>query len=420
MALHPFDEPHADIALVHIALEDKFRHGGDQMLLPVLAFYDIDVVGGRGHDVGQPADGRFAVVDRQTQKIRDKDAALRQLRVGAVDRDDLIAQGAGGLHGVDARELDEHAGLLHAGGLHPVGAAADPERVKLQQKLRAVGPGQKLDLAAHAVRADDLSGLLDTSKISAEQLLPPYSGKLPQPFYSAPGSGYASHHAYPGGLATHTAANLCISEGIYNTYKVIFNSDISRDIIISAQALHDLAKPLVFQWQKDQASLPEYTIAATGAHHILSIAEVIYRGFPVEEVVAQACAHTIPTGKDEQVVAGYLKAAAIIAGKDAVKLGLVNSDNTIPTPHKQEGYIVSLGDHDFVLSSPACQKSVAILKQIAAKDYGMTKAELEGEHFNRFRNYIGAQYSMMYIDSLASTKNGMERIRQAVKNVIVK
>ena len=264
------------------------------------------------------------------------------------------------------------------------------------------------------------AGLLDTSKISAEQLLPPYSGKLPQPFYSAPGSGYASHHAYPGGLATHTAANLCISEGIYNTYKDIFNSDISRDIIISAQALHDLAKPLVFQWQKDQASLPEYTIAATGAHHILSIAEVIYRRFPVEEIVAQACAHTIPTGKDEQVVAGYLKAAAIIAGKDAVKLGLVNSNNTIPTPHKQEGYIVSLGDHDFVLSSPACQKSVAILKQIAAKDYGMTKAELEGEHFNRFRNYIGAQYSMMYIDSLASTKNGMERIRQAVKNVIVK
>lgn len=277
-------------------------------------------------------------------------------------------------------------------------------------------PGSKCALYNKLAAA----GLLDTSKISAEQLLPPYSGKLPQPFYSAPGSGYASHHAYPGGLATHTAANLCISEGIYNTYKDIFNSDISRDIIISAQALHDLAKPLVFQWQKDQASLPEYTIAATGAHHILSIAEVIYRGFPVEEIVAQACAHTIPTGKDEQVVAGYLKAAAIIAGKDAVKLGLVNNDNTIPTPHKQEGYIVSLGDHDFVLSSPACQKSVAILKQIAAKDYGMTKAELDGEHFSRFRNYIGAQYSMMYIDSLASTKNGMERIRQAVKNVIVK
>ncbi len=277
-------------------------------------------------------------------------------------------------------------------------------------------PGSKQVLYSKLAAA----GLIDTSKISAEQLLPPYKGGLPQPFYSAPGSGYASHHAYPGGLATHTAANLSISEGIYNTYRDIFNSDISHDIIISAQALHDLAKPLVFQWQKDQASLPEYTIAATGAHHILSIAEVIYRGFPVEEIVAQACAHTIPSGKDEQVVAGYLKAAAIIAGKDAVKLGLVNSNDTIPTPHKQEGYIVSLGDHDFVLSGPACQKSVAILKQIAAKDYGMTKAELEGERFNRFRNYIGAQYSMMYIDSLASTKNGMDRIRKAVKNVIIK
>lgn len=264
------------------------------------------------------------------------------------------------------------------------------------------------------------AGLLDSSKTSLENFMPPYNGSLPQPFYSAPGSGYASHHAYPGGLATHTAANLQISEGIYNTYTGLFNSDISHDIVIAAQALHDLAKPLVFQWNKDQSSLTEYQIAGTGAHHIFSIAEVIYRGFPVEEIVAQSCAHTIPSGKDEQVVVGYLKAAAIIAGKDAEKLGLVTSKGTIPTPHKQEGYITSLGDHDFVLSGPACQKSVAILKQIAAKDYGMTKAELEGEHFNRFRNYIGAQYSMMYIDSLASTKNGTERIRQAVKNVIVK
>ncbi len=264
------------------------------------------------------------------------------------------------------------------------------------------------------------AGLIDTSKTSLENFLPPYNGGLPQPFYSAPGSGYASHHAYPGGLATHTAANLQISEGIYNTYTGLFKSDISHDIVISAQALHDLAKPLVFQWQKDQASLPEYQIAGTGAHHIFSIAEVIYRGFPVEEVVAQSCAHTIPTGKDELTVVGYLKAAAIIAGKDAEKLGLVTSKDTIPTPHKQEGYITSLGDHDFVLSGPACQKSVAILKEIAAKDYGMSKVELEGEHFNRFRNYIGAQYSMMYIDSLASTKNGMDRIRQAVKAAIIK
>ena len=178
-------------------------------------------------------------------------------------------------------------------------------------------PGSKRTVYNKLVAA----GLLDSSKTSLENFMPPYNGSLPQPFYSAPGSGYASHHAYPGGLATHTAANLQISEGIYNTYTGLFNSDISHDIVIAAQALHDLAKPLVFQWNKDQSSLTEYQIAGTGAHHIFSIAEVIYRGFPVEEIVAQSCAHTIPSGKDEQVVVGYLKAAAIIAGKDAEKLG---------------------------------------------------------------------------------------------------
>lgn len=87
----------------------------------------------------------------------------------------------------------------------------------------------------------------------------------------------------------------------------------------------------------------------------------------MEEIVAQACAHTIPTGKDEQVVAGYLKAAAIIAGKDAVKLGLVNSDNTIPTPHKQEGYIVSLGDHDLYSAARPARNPLPFLNRLQPK-----------------------------------------------------
>lgn len=263
-------------------------------------------------------------------------------------------------------------------------------------------------------------GLINLQKTPFDKFLPPYNGKAPQPFYSAPGSGYGSHHAYPGGLATHTAVNLQISESIYDTYVSLFNSSLSRDIVISAQALHDLAKPFVFQWQENQASLTEYQIAGTGAHHIFSLAEVIYRGFPAEEIVAQACAHTIPTGKDEQVVVGYLTAAAIIAGKDAKEIGIVTADNTLPAPHKQEGYITSLGDHDFVLSVPACQKSVAILKEIAAKDYGFTPAQLNGKEFNKFRNYIGAQLSMMYVNSLSSEPNGTEKIRSVVRSLILK
>ena len=278
-------------------------------------------------------------------------------------------------------------------------------------------PGQKEKVYNKLVSL----GLIDTAKTPLDKFMPPYKGSAPQPFYSAPGSGYASHHAYPGGLATHTAANLKISEGIYNTYIDLFNSSLSRDIIIAAQALHDLAKPFVFQWKEDQSSLTEYQIAGTGAHHIFSLAEVIYRNFPAEEIVAQACAHQTPGNqKEEAAVVGFLTAAAVIAGKDPVAIGIITKENTLPTPHKQEGYIVSLGDHDYVLSGPACQKSVKLLKTIAAKDYGLSQAALEGEQFNRMRNYMGAQLSMMYLDSIASENDGYEKIRRMTQNLIIK
>ena len=129
------------------------------MLLPVLGLYNVHVVRRCGHDLGQRSEQRFAVVDRQTQKIGDKQTALWQLRVRTRDGDDLIAQRARGLDGVDAFQLQQHAGLLHARLLDLIGFSVQIERVELQQKFRAVGPGQKLDLAMYAMRADDLSGL---------------------------------------------------------------------------------------------------------------------------------------------------------------------------------------------------------------------------------------------------------------------
>lgn len=64
---------------------------------------------------------------------------------------------------------------------------------------------------------------------------------------------------------------------------------------------------------------------------------------------------------------GWIKAAALIAGKDPVRSGYLRKDGEgLPAPHKQEGYIVHLGDHDWVLTSPASQKSIAILKKAAA------------------------------------------------------
>src|SRR5574344_299093 len=239
--------------------------------------------------------------------------------------------------------------------------------------------------------------LLDTKLTKEDKLFPPLKSLsgIPQPFFTAPGSGYGSHHAYPGGLVTHTAVNVEIIKAILDTYDDFMGYEYAKDITIAAELLHDLAKPWVFQWQKDGSSLPEYQIAGTGAHHVFSIAEAIYRNLPADEIVAQACAHNHPgTSKD---------------GK------------TLPSPHKQAGYLVHLGDHDFVLSVPAAQQSVIALKEVAKKEYNLTDDDLKGIKFNKLRNYIAAQFSFMHIHQVMSASdNPIDAVAKISKSIIYK
>lgn len=260
-------------------------------------------------------------------------------------------------------------------------------------------------------------GLVDASKIDEAHILPPISDSV-QPFMTAPGSGYGSHHPYPGGLATHVDSNLKITAALCKIYDEVYMYRVDRDMAIAAQALHDIAKPYVFQWQKDGSSLKEYTIAGQGAHHVISLAEVIYRNFPADEVIAQACAHGAPSNpKEEADVASWLNAAAIMAGKDPVAYGLLDSSKkAFPRPHRQEGYIVHLGDHDWVLSSPAAQKSVKMLERIAKEKYGITDAA----EFNAFRNYVGSQLAFMFLNYLEGEKGGFDKAYAEVAKVVIK
>lgn len=264
--------------------------------------------------------------------------------------------------------------------------------------------------------------LVDPSLTDEAHLFPPLKdlSSSPQPFFSAPGSGNGSHHAYPGGLATHTAVNVEITKSILQTYSHIMDYEYGYDIALSGQLLHDLAKPWVFQWNRDGSCLNEYTIAGTGAHHIFSIAEAIYRGMPADEVVAQACAHNHPgTPKDEEQVVSWIKAASILAFVDPVQRGLLSGNGRrLPAPHRQAGYLVHLGDHDFVLSVPAAQQSVTVLKEVAQKDYGMNEKDLEGKKFNTFRNYIASQYSFMHIHQAMSEADPYLAVKAIAKKVI--
>jgi hypothetical protein len=255
---------------------------------------------------------------------------------------------------------------------------------------------------------------------SRENVLPPLPADMRSkyPYIAAPGSGYGSHHAYPGGLVTHVAANVKITGAVVDTYTEIYGYSVNRDIAVAAQLLHDLHKPYVFQWQDDASSRPEPSLAGAGEHHVLSGAELLTRKAPAELVVAQICAHTHPgTPAEEKNVVAWLKAAAIIAGVDPVKYGLLDkSGETLPLPRKQEGFICHLGDHDFVLSVPAVQWTLPVLRELARTDYKLSARDLEGKAFNSLRNLVFSRISAMRLEYLYA--RGPEQLRAAVHTVV--
>ena len=243
--------------------------------------------------------------------------------------------------------------------------------------------------------------------------------KSPQPFFTAPGSGWNSHHIYPGGLATHTALNVASCKALYDNYAKGFGLELDRDVVLASQLLHDLHKPWVFQWQKDGTCRTEQTLAATGEHHTLSVAESLRRGLSPELCVAQACAHDHPgSAASEKSVVGWLKAAAIINGRDAVKAGLLEKDGkTLPMPRRIEGFVTHLADHDWVISVPAAQWTVDALKQVAVRTYGLKESDLKARPFNQFRNYVLSRKTAMQLYGAYSTK-GMDGLTAEVAELV--
>jgi len=258
--------------------------------------------------------------------------------------------------------------------------------------------------------------------VAEKDFLPPVAdaARAAQPFYSAPGSGYQSHHAYPGGLVTHTDLNVRVSMALYDGYRDVYGYLLDRDVVLAAQLLHDLHKPWVFQWSESGESRTELKIAGTGEHHPLSVAESIARGLPPEVVVAQACAHNHPrTPADEAEVVGWIKAAAIIAGVDPVQRGLLEKDGkTLPLPRRQEGFVIHLGDHDWVLTVPAVQWVLPAMERIAQRDYRLTQGDLKKKPFNQLRNYVFSQVSAMSLYETYAAK-GEDELAREIRAVVL-
>lgn len=272
--------------------------------------------------------------------------------------------------------------------------------------------------------------------------------KLPQAFFSAPGSvSVFGHHSYPGGLVIHESNNDVADVHLAEEYRQIYghlgekglptiprenqgrfaapegNGDsdifIDEDLIVGAPLWHDWAKPVVFQWNADGSEFVELNFGGfgvtdnnglagdsrTGGHHIITIAEEMARGLSPAFVITQASAHSAPTSGNEYKVVNWLRAGAIIAQIDPVAQGYLFVDklgnfrlpalrqlgNNIDLADAGQTNVLAeytlhnLSDADFTYSGPAVIAVNTILQSLAPQ-FGYNPAD--PNYLLNFRNPV--------------------------------
>jgi len=161
------------------------------------------------------------------------------------------------------------------------------------------------------------------------------------------------------------------------------------------------------------------TIAGTGAHHILSLAETMKRGMPAELIVVQASAHAAPVLGNEPKVVKWIRAAAIVARVDPLERGYLVCNNAgewhIPR-FRIEDSIHNLSDADFVASMPAATTADSLLKQLA-QEFGFDPNDT-ARYNNRFRNRVLSELTCERVLTIY-TNSGVDGVRAEIKRRIV-
>jgi hypothetical protein len=302
--------------------------------------------------------------------------------------------------------------------------------------------------------------------------------KLPQKFFSAPGStSVFGHHSYPGGLPIHEANNETADLHLATEYREIYGNSgrsglptmdpddvqgknghdgdfdapdifISEDLIIGAPLWHDWAKPMVFQWNANGTEFAELNFGGfgttdnfgntagdsrTGGHHIITIAEEMTRGLSPEFVITQASAHSAPTSGNEYKVVNWLRAGAILAQIDPVAKGYLTTDASgnfrLPALRQlgndvnlvADGQTNVLAEYTLHNLSDAdftySGPAVDIINFVLAEiapEFGYNSTD--ANYFTNFRNPVFSFFSAERLTILYSEK-GTDGVRQEVKKL---
>src|SRR5258706_12676943 len=63
-----------------------------------------------------------------------------------------------------------------------------------------------------------------------------------QSWLASPGSGWKSHHAYPGGLSVHNLEWVEVALGWSDTWEKVYGVKLDRDLVVAGLILHDWGK----------------------------------------------------------------------------------------------------------------------------------------------------------------------------------
>src|SRR5215467_8925513 len=333
------------------------------------------------------------------------------------------------------------------------------------------------------LKTEGLVDLADDGKFSGGLMLgifPPLIDdggqcpRMPQTYWSAPGSIFEGHHSHPGGLAIHVAFNLSSFLSFADNYRRVYGSSagatglptivpsgapspapavsdvpISQDLAILAPLWHDWGKVIVFQWNGDGSEFAERSFGGngktdkygasgdskTGAHHIIGLAETMKRGLPPELVVTQASAHSVPSGGNEYKVVNWLRAAAILAEVDPVAKGYLKRDQfgqlrlapmrQMPSVAMQsllpdepsllvEYVLHNLSDADFTFTGPAATEAGALLKSLAPR-FGHDPNDAAAYN-TKFRNPVLAHLSAERLQMIYASK-GLEAVAAEIEKL---
>jgi hypothetical protein len=293
--------------------------------------------------------------------------------------------------GLDARRLVRPlcAAIVLGSLLASASAQTEPSPL-LQKRLQAVFDMSAEDMAATSAftkRAYEAQ-LAHIHRIQNKQIrdivlefvLNPkataFGQAATQSWSASPGSGWKSHHAYPGGLSVHNLEWVEVALGWSDTWEKVYGVKLDRDLIVAGLILHDWGKVwFLFDDVSGKIREPDWYPKAwgtkanwkwMGGHGAVLYAEMIARGIPTELLFSAASAHFDPywaLEKDGEGMNPALREAAEIAKKPAPVVK--------PEERMAEWWLVTFTDEAWSFSTMVAARFASELLEEIAKDVGL-------------------------------------------------